>query len=125
VATGSVGNHLSICLKTRGNQERHGDTKKDTGKPRKTRGNQERHGETKKDTGKPRKTRRNQERHGETKKDAEKPRRVRRYERRTKKWAAKNAKDRCKCEQSTNLGALRSKGRCDSNSRITEQCDRL
>jgi len=40
--------------------------------------------------------------------------------RRRKKWAAKNVKDRCKCGQSTNLGALRSKSRCDSNSRRTE-----
>ena len=31
--------------------------------------------------------------------------RVRRCARRPKKWAAKNAKDRCKCGQSTNLGA--------------------
>jgi hypothetical protein len=38
----------------------------------------------------------------------------------TQKWATKNAKDRCKCGQSTNLGALRSKIRCASNSRGTE-----
>jgi hypothetical protein len=41
--------------------------------------------------------------------------RARRCARRTKKWAAKNAKDRCKCGQSTNLGALRSKSKCESN----------
>jgi len=42
--------------------------------------------------------------------------------RQPKKWAAKNAKDRCKCgqRQSTNLGALRSKSRCESNSRRIE-----
>jgi hypothetical protein len=34
----------------------------------------------------------------------------------TKKWADKNAKDRCKCGQSTNLGARRSKIRCESSS---------
>jgi hypothetical protein len=28
-------------------------------------------------------------------------------------WQAKNAKDRCKCGHSTNLGALRSKIRCE------------
>jgi hypothetical protein len=41
--------------------------------------------------------------------------RVRRCGSRPKKWAARNAKDRCICGQSMNLGALRSKGRCDSN----------
>jgi hypothetical protein len=46
--------------------------------------------------------------------------RMRRCERRPKKWAAKNAKDRRKCGQSTNLGALRSKGRCESYGRRTE-----
>jgi histone-lysine N-methyltransferase SETMAR len=35
--------------------------------------------------------------------------RARRCARRTKKWAAKSAKDSCKCGQSTNLGVLRSK----------------
>ena len=39
--------------------------------------------------------------------------RARRCARWPKKWAAKNAKDRCKCGQSTNLGALRSKSRCE------------
>jgi hypothetical protein len=34
-----------------------------------------------------------------------------------KKWAAKNAKDRCKRGHSTNLGALRSKIRSETNSR--------
>jgi len=43
-----------------------------------------------------------------------------RYARRPKKWAAKNAKDRCKCGQSTNLGVLRLKIRCASNSRRIE-----
>ena len=43
-----------------------------------------------------------------------------RYARRHKKWAAKNAKDRRKCGQSTNLGALRSKTRRESNSRRIE-----
>jgi hypothetical protein len=47
--------------------------------------------------------------------------RARRCERRSKKWAAKNAKDRCKCGQSTNSGALRSKGRCASYSRRAER----
>jgi len=42
--------------------------------------------------------------------------RVRRCARQLKKWAAKNTKDRCKCGQSTNLGALRLKSRCESNS---------
>ena len=46
--------------------------------------------------------------------------RARKYARRPKKWAAKNAKDRCKCGQSTNFGALRSKIRCESNSRRIE-----
>ena len=46
--------------------------------------------------------------------------RARRCARRPKKWAAKNAKDRCKCGQSTNLGVLRSKIRCESNSRRIE-----
>ena len=41
-------------------------------------------------------------------------------QRRPKKWAAKNAKDSCKCGHSTNLGALRSKIRCESNSRRVE-----
>jgi hypothetical protein len=36
------------------------------------------------------------------------------------KWAAKNAKDRSKCGQSTNFGALRSKVRCETNSRRVE-----
>jgi len=45
---------------------------------------------------------------------------ARRCARRPKKWAAKNAKDRCKCGQSTNLSALRSKIRCESNSRRIE-----
>ena len=40
--------------------------------------------------------------------------RVRRCARRPKKWAAKNAKDRCKCGQSRNLGALRLKIRCEN-----------
>jgi len=39
---------------------------------------------------------------------------------RSKKRAAKNAKDRSKCGQSKNLGALRSKSRCESSSRIIE-----
>jgi len=38
--------------------------------------------------------------------------RARRCARQPKKWAAKNAKDRCKCGQRTNLG------RCESNRRI-------
>jgi hypothetical protein len=38
--------------------------------------------------------------------------RSRRCARLSKKWAAKNAKERCKCGQSTNLGAFRSKIRC-------------
>jgi len=46
--------------------------------------------------------------------------RARRCARRPKKWAAKNAKDRFKCGQSTNLDALRSKIRCESNSRRIE-----
>ena len=46
--------------------------------------------------------------------------RARKCARRFKKWEAKNAKDRCKCGQSTNLGALRSKSRCESNSRRTD-----
>jgi hypothetical protein len=33
-----------------------------------------------------------------------------------KRWAAKNAKDRCKCGQSMNLGVLRSKIRSETNS---------
>ena len=45
---------------------------------------------------------------------------VRRFARRPKKWAAKNAKDRCKGGQSTNLVALRLKSRYKSNSRRTE-----
>jgi hypothetical protein len=40
--------------------------------------------------------------------------------RRPKKWAAKNAKDRCKCGHSMNICALRSKVRYESNSRRTE-----
>ena len=40
--------------------------------------------------------------------------------RRPKKWAAENAKDRFKCGQCTNLGALRWKIKCDSNSRRLE-----
>ena len=46
--------------------------------------------------------------------------RVRGFARQPKKWAAKNTKDRCKCGQSTNLGALKSKSRCESNSRRIE-----
>jgi len=46
--------------------------------------------------------------------------RARKYARLPKKWAAKNVKDRCKCGQSTNLGALRSKIRYESNSRRIE-----
>jgi hypothetical protein len=46
--------------------------------------------------------------------------RVRRCARHPKKWAVKNAMERCKCGQSTNLGVLRSRGRCESNSRRTE-----
>ena len=46
--------------------------------------------------------------------------RARRCARQPKKWAAKNAKDGCKCGQSTNRGALRSKIRCESNSRRIE-----
>ena len=46
--------------------------------------------------------------------------RARRCATRPKKWAAKNAKDRCKCGQSTNLGVLGSKRRCESNRRIIE-----
>ena len=46
--------------------------------------------------------------------------RARRCVRRPKKWAAKNSEDRCKCGQSTNLGVLRSKIRCESNSRRIE-----
>jgi len=38
--------------------------------------------------------------------------RARRCARGPKKWAAKNAKDRCKCGQSMNHGVLRSKIRC-------------
>ena len=45
---------------------------------------------------------------------------ARRCARRPKKWAAKNAKDRCKCGQSTNFGVLRSKIMCESNSRRIE-----
>jgi hypothetical protein len=37
-----------------------------------------------------------------------------------KNWAAKNAKNICKCGHSTNLGAFRSKGRCESNCRKFE-----
>jgi len=40
--------------------------------------------------------------------------------RQSKKWAAKNAQDRCKGGQSMNLGVLRLKSRCESNSRIIE-----
>ena len=40
--------------------------------------------------------------------------------RRPKQWAARNSEDRCKCGQSTNLGMLRSKIRCESNSRGIE-----
>jgi hypothetical protein len=43
--------------------------------------------------------------------------RVRICARRPKKWAAKNAKDRWKCGQSTNVGALKSKIMCESNRR--------
>ena len=43
--------------------------------------------------------------------------RARRCARRPKKWAAKNAKDRCKCGQSTNVGALKLKIMCESNRR--------
>ena len=43
--------------------------------------------------------------------------RARRFSRPPKKWAAKNVIDGCKCGQSTNLGALRLKIRCESNSR--------
>jgi len=46
--------------------------------------------------------------------------RARRCATRPKKWAAKNSKDRRKCGQSANLGELRSKIRCESNSRRTE-----
>jgi len=46
--------------------------------------------------------------------------RARRCVRRPKKWADKNSEDRRKCGQSTNLGALRSKIRCESNSRRIE-----
>ena len=46
--------------------------------------------------------------------------RARRCARRPKKWAAKNARDRCKCGQSTNVGELKSKIRCESNSRRIE-----
>jgi hypothetical protein len=46
--------------------------------------------------------------------------RVRRCARQPKKWAAKNAKDRCKCGKITDLDALRSKIRCESNSRRNE-----
>jgi hypothetical protein len=38
----------------------------------------------------------------------------------SKKWAVKNSEDRCKCGQSTSLGALRSKIRSESNSRRIE-----
>jgi hypothetical protein len=37
-----------------------------------------------------------------------------------KKWAAKTKKERYKCEQSTDLGALRSKIRCETKRRRTE-----
>jgi hypothetical protein len=37
-----------------------------------------------------------------------------------KKWAAKNAKDRCKCGESTNLGTLRLKIGCDTYTRRIE-----
>jgi hypothetical protein len=37
-----------------------------------------------------------------------------------KKWAAKNAKDRFRYGQSTNLGGFRLKIRCETNSRRTE-----
>jgi hypothetical protein len=46
--------------------------------------------------------------------------RARRCARRPKKWADKNAKGRYKYGQSTNLGALRSKIRCESNGRRAE-----
>jgi len=46
--------------------------------------------------------------------------RARRCARQPKKWPAKNAKDKCKCGQSMNLGALRSKIRCKSNRRRIE-----
>jgi hypothetical protein len=42
---------------------------------------------------------------------------VRRCARWPKKWAATEAKGRCKCGQSTNLNALRSKIRCETNNR--------
>jgi hypothetical protein len=38
----------------------------------------------------------------------------------TQEVGATNAKDGCKCGQSTNLGALRSKIRCETNSRRIE-----
>jgi len=46
--------------------------------------------------------------------------RARRCARRPTKRAVKNAKDRCKCGQSMNLGGLRSKNTCESNSRRIE-----
>jgi hypothetical protein len=46
--------------------------------------------------------------------------RARSCERRPKKWEFENTKDRCKCGQNTNLGTLRSKGMCESNSRRIE-----
>ena len=46
--------------------------------------------------------------------------RARRCKRRPKRWADRNAKGRCLCGQSTNLDVLRSKSRCESNSRRTE-----
>jgi len=46
--------------------------------------------------------------------------RARRCARRPKKWEAKTAKDRCKCGPKSNLGALRLKIRCESNSRRIE-----
>jgi hypothetical protein len=47
--------------------------------------------------------------------------RTRRCARGPQKWAAKKTKDRCKCGQSTNLGALRSKIRFESYSRRIQQ----
>jgi hypothetical protein len=46
--------------------------------------------------------------------------RERRSARWPKKWPTKNAKDRCKCGQSTKLGTLISKIRCQTNSRRIE-----
>jgi len=46
--------------------------------------------------------------------------RARRCARQPKKWAAKNAKDKCQRGQSMNLGVLRSKIGCESNNRRIE-----